>query len=67
VADEEVACMGDDVPDLVLLSRVGLSAAPKTAVAEVRRSVDYVTFLEGGHGAAREFVDLILRAQKKTE
>jgi 3-deoxy-D-manno-octulosonate 8-phosphate phosphatase (KDO 8-P phosphatase) len=67
VADEEVACMGDDVPDLVLLNRVGLSATPKTAVAEVQRSVDYVSSLGGGQGAAREFIDLILRAQKKTK
>jgi 3-deoxy-D-manno-octulosonate 8-phosphate phosphatase (KDO 8-P phosphatase) len=65
VADEEVAYMGDDVPDLALLSRVGLSAAPKSATPEVRWSVNYVSPLEGGHGAVRGFIDLILRAQKK--
>jgi 3-deoxy-D-manno-octulosonate 8-phosphate phosphatase (KDO 8-P phosphatase) len=67
LVDEEIACMGDDVPDLVLLNRVGLSAAPKGAVLEVRRSVDYVSSLGGGQGAVREFVDLILRAQKKVK
>jgi 3-deoxy-D-manno-octulosonate 8-phosphate phosphatase (KDO 8-P phosphatase) len=63
--DEEIACMGDDLPDSVLLNRVGLSAAPKSAVPEVQRSVDYVSSLGGGHGAVRDFIDLILRAQKK--
>ncbi|MGA9365386.1 MAG: HAD hydrolase family protein [Bacteroidota bacterium] len=66
VTDEQVACMGDDVPDLALLNCVGLSATTKDAVPEVRRSVDYVSSLGGGQGAAREFIDLILRAQKKT-
>lgn len=65
LADEEMAYMGDDVPDLVVSNRVGLSAATRSAVPEVKRSVDYVSSLEGGQGAVREFVDLILRAQKK--
>ena len=65
LADEEIAYMGDDAPDLALLKRVGLSAAPKSAVSEVRRLVDYVSTLDGGRGAVREFIDLILRAQKK--
>jgi 3-deoxy-D-manno-octulosonate 8-phosphate phosphatase (KDO 8-P phosphatase) len=65
VSNEEVAYMGDDVPDLVVLSRAGLSAATKSAVPEVRQSVDYVSSLGGGQGAVREFIDLILRAQKK--
>jgi 3-deoxy-D-manno-octulosonate 8-phosphate phosphatase (KDO 8-P phosphatase) len=66
LTDEQIAYMGDDVPDLVVLNQVGLGAAPKSAVPEVRRSIDYVSSLDGGHGAAREFIDLILRAQKKT-
>ena len=67
VTDEEVAYMGDDVPDLILLNRVGLSAATRSAVPEVKLSVDHVSSLGGGQGAVREFVDLILRAQKKTK
>jgi 3-deoxy-D-manno-octulosonate 8-phosphate phosphatase (KDO 8-P phosphatase) len=63
--DEEIASVGDDLPDLLLLNQVGFSAAPKSAVPEVRRSVDYVSSLGGGQGAVREFIDLILRAQKK--
>jgi 3-deoxy-D-manno-octulosonate 8-phosphate phosphatase (KDO 8-P phosphatase) len=63
VADAEVAYMGDDVVDLAVLGRVGLSAAPSDAVAEVRTSVDFVTRCRGGEGAVRELVELILRAQ----
>lgn len=65
LTDEQIAYMGDDVPDLELLKLVGLSAAPKSAVRQVRQSVDHVSSLDGGKGAVREFVDLILRAQKK--
>jgi 3-deoxy-D-manno-octulosonate 8-phosphate phosphatase (KDO 8-P phosphatase) len=67
LADDEIAYMADDVTDLVLLNRVGLSAAPKSAVPEVRQSVDYVTSLGGGQGAVRELIDLILRVQKKVK
>jgi 3-deoxy-D-manno-octulosonate 8-phosphate phosphatase (KDO 8-P phosphatase) len=65
VTDKEVACMGDDVPDLVVLNRVGLSAAPRSALPEVKQAVDYVSRLDGGQGAVREFIDLILQSQNK--
>ena len=62
--DEDVAYMGDDVVDLAVLRRVGLSSAPADAVAEVRSRVDLVTESAGGRGAGRELVELILRAHK---
>jgi 3-deoxy-D-manno-octulosonate 8-phosphate phosphatase (KDO 8-P phosphatase) len=61
--DDQVAYMGDDVLDLPVLSSVGLSAAPADAVEEVRGRVHWVSSLNGGHGAARELIELILRAQ----
>jgi 3-deoxy-D-manno-octulosonate 8-phosphate phosphatase (KDO 8-P phosphatase) len=61
--DEQVAYMGDDVVDLAVLDRAGLSAAPADAVEEVRSRVDWVSRCNGGQGAARELVELILRAQ----
>jgi 3-deoxy-D-manno-octulosonate 8-phosphate phosphatase (KDO 8-P phosphatase) len=63
--DEQVAYMGDDVLDLPVLSRVGLSAAPADAAADVRGRVDYVSAARGGDGAARELIEMILRAQGK--
>jgi 3-deoxy-D-manno-octulosonate 8-phosphate phosphatase (KDO 8-P phosphatase) len=63
VADSEVAYMGDDIVDLAVLRRVGLSAAPSDAVVEVRSSVDFVSTSRGGEGAVRELVEMILRAQ----
>jgi len=60
-----VAYMGDDVLDLPVLGRVGLSAAPADAVDDVRTRVDWVSRSGGGSGAARELVELVLRAQGK--
>jgi 3-deoxy-D-manno-octulosonate 8-phosphate phosphatase (KDO 8-P phosphatase) len=62
LSDEEVAYMGDDIVDLAVLARVGLSASPSNAVAEVRSRVDFVSGSPGGDGAVRELVELILRA-----
>ncbi len=61
----QIAYMGDDWLDLVLLKRVGLSAAPANAVPEVRAMVHYTTTQTGGHGAVRELCDLILEAMGK--
>jgi 3-deoxy-D-manno-octulosonate 8-phosphate phosphatase (KDO 8-P phosphatase) len=61
--DEEVAYMGDDIVDIAVLSRVGLAAAPADAVPEVRERVHWVASTAGGAGAARELLELILRAQ----
>ena len=63
LADEEVAYMGDDIVDLAVLKRVGLSAAPSDAVPEVRSLVDFVSTRCGGDGAVRELAELILRTQ----
>jgi 3-deoxy-D-manno-octulosonate 8-phosphate phosphatase (KDO 8-P phosphatase) len=62
---EVVAYMGDDLLDLPVLGRAGLSAAPADAAPEVRASVDWVSTLPGGRGAARELIELVLRAQQR--
>jgi 3-deoxy-D-manno-octulosonate 8-phosphate phosphatase (KDO 8-P phosphatase) len=59
----EVAFMGDDLPDLPVLTRVGLAATVADAPLEVRSRVDYVTRARGGYGAVRELVEQILVAQ----
>ena len=63
LSEEQVAFMGDDLPDLPVLSRVGLSASPADAHAEVKSRVAYVTRARGGFGAVRELVDEILTAK----
>lgn len=63
--DPEMAYIGDDLLDMPVLQRVGFSAAPANAVRDVKMKVHYVTRARGGHGAVREVIDLILKAQKK--
>jgi 3-deoxy-D-manno-octulosonate 8-phosphate phosphatase (KDO 8-P phosphatase) len=59
---EQAAVIGDDWPDLALMQRCRFSAAPPNAHDEVLAQVDHVTRRAGGHGAAREFCDLLLIA-----
>ena len=58
----DTAAIGDDWPDLPLLLRAGFACASANAHAEVRAVADHVTSVPGGHGAAREFCDLLLMA-----
>ena len=58
----QAAAIGDDWPDLPVLRRCAFPAAPPNAHAEVKAAVRYVTQSAGGHGAAREFCDLLLVA-----
>ena len=63
--DEEIAYMGDDILDLPVLARVGLATAPADAADDVRRRVHWVAKAKGGAGAARELIELILKAQDR--
>ncbi len=58
----EVAAMGDDWPDLPLMTRAGFACAPAQAHAEVKAIAHHITAAAGGHGAARECCDLLLMA-----
>ncbi len=58
----DVAAMGDDWPDLPLLGRAAFACAPANAHTEVKAVAHHVTAATGGHGAAREFCDLLLMA-----
>jgi 3-deoxy-D-manno-octulosonate 8-phosphate phosphatase (KDO 8-P phosphatase) len=57
-----LAAMGDDWPDLPLMTRAALTCAPSNAHAEVKAIAHHVTQATGGHGAARECCDLLLMA-----
>lgn len=65
VKDKEVCFIGDDLPDLQVLKRVGFAVAVANAAQEVKKSVHYVTQKRGGEGAVREVVELILKGQGK--
>lgn len=58
----QAAHMGDDWPDLPVMTRVAFACAPRNAHIEVQAKAHFVTQREGGHGAAREFCDLLLVA-----
>ena len=58
-----VAFIGDDLPDLSVLGRCALSFAPADAVPEVRAVVQTVLNASGGQGAAREMIELLLKAR----
>jgi 3-deoxy-D-manno-octulosonate 8-phosphate phosphatase (KDO 8-P phosphatase) len=60
---QEVACMGDDLPDIPMFQQVGLSIAVADAAPEVRDKAHFVTKNKGGEGAVREICELILKAQ----
>lgn len=59
----EVAYIGDDLTDLVVMHRVGFAIATANARPEVKRDAHYVTECAGGNGAVREVTELILKAQ----
>jgi 3-deoxy-D-manno-octulosonate 8-phosphate phosphatase (KDO 8-P phosphatase) len=61
VSNHAVAFIGDDLPDIPLMDRVGLAVAVGDAVSEVKRAAHYTTKALGGGGAVREVVELILK------
>ncbi len=65
VAPQETLAMGDDWPDLGMRAVAGCFIAPADASAQVRARADHVTHAPGGHGAVREAIELVLRAQDK--
>lgn len=65
--DEECAYVGDDIPDMPILSQVGMSFTVNNARPEVKEIVDYIATQDGGRGAVREICDFILEAQNKKE
>lgn len=62
---DEIAYIGDDVPDLALIRKVGLGIAVRDAHPSVQQAARYVTALPGGFGAVREVSDQLLLSQGK--
>lgn len=63
LTDDACAYMGDDYPDLPILKQVGLAATPAEPPEGIAEYVDFIAKKRGGHGAVREFIDLILSAR----
>ena len=63
IANEEVAYIGDDLPDFAMIQLAGLGVAVADAASEVLQVARYVTHAAGGQGAVRELCDLIIAAQ----
>jgi len=65
--NDEVAFIGDDINDLALIKRVGLSATVADAPEYVKEMADIVIPLTGGDGAVRNFIEVILKKNEKWE
>lgn len=61
---DEIAFIGDDLNDIPAIEVVGVSACPSNSVKYVKEKVDYICKNEGGNGAVREFIELILEAKE---
>lgn len=62
---DEILYMGDDLPDVEVMSAVGLATCPSDAVEEVQSCSAYVSDLAGGEGCVRDVIEQVMRAQKK--
>lgn len=67
VTEQEVAYMGDDLPDIPLAKRAGLAVSVADGAPELKAVCHYTTRRLAGHGAAREVIELILKAQGRWE
>ncbi len=63
LSSEEIAYIGDDIPDLACILHVGLGIAVQDAHPSIATNADYITFIRGGFGAVREVCDLIMQCQ----
>lgn len=60
---DEVAFVGDDIPDIQAMQRVGLAVAPADAADEVKRVASYISPKQGGYGVGREILEQVMKAQ----
>jgi 3-deoxy-D-manno-octulosonate 8-phosphate phosphatase (KDO 8-P phosphatase) len=63
IDNQEIAFIGDDIIDIPVFKRVGLSIAVANATKLVKLAADYTTYASGGNGAVRESIEIILKAQ----
>ncbi|MBR3619054.1 MAG: HAD hydrolase family protein [Bacteroidaceae bacterium] len=63
LADEEIAYVGDDIPDYEILRQCGLPCCPADAAPEIKAICTYISHKEGGKGCVRDILEQILKAQ----
>ena len=61
ISFDEISYMGDDLPDICILEKVGIAACPNDAVDEVKETANFISSKNGGRGAVRELCDFILK------
>ena len=64
---DEVMYFGDDLPDIPVMTACGCGVAPSDAVDEVKAAADYISSRSGGHGCARELIEMVIKIQGKWE
>jgi len=62
---EEILYIGDDIPDIPVMEKVGLGCCPADAASDVKAMADYVSHKKGGEGCVRELIEQVLRVQGK--
>lgn len=67
IKPEEIAFIGDDVNDMEIIEAVGVSACPADAMKDIKNKTDIILHSKGGHGAFREFAEIIIEAKNKNE
>jgi 3-deoxy-D-manno-octulosonate 8-phosphate phosphatase (KDO 8-P phosphatase) len=65
--DDECAYIGDDINDIPVLERAGVSVTPISGIEYLRNRVQYTSGFEGGKGCVREIVEMVLALQEKWE
>ncbi len=65
IAADSIAYMGDDLPDIEAMRKVGVASCPNNAVAEIKAISDYVSHRNGGDGCVRDLIEQVMRVQDK--
>ncbi len=63
--DDEIMYMGDDIPDMEIMRRVGCPVCPNDACPEIKAISTYISHIDGGRGCGRDVIEQVLRAQGK--
>lgn len=65
LAADSIAYMGDDLPDIEAMRKVGVASCPNNAVAEIKAISDYVSHRNGGDGCVRDIIEQVMKVQDK--